>query len=349
LTTMIPFQLHHRIPLVRRPFFQRDQAIAERDSVVAQRDAVAAERDAVAAQRNAVAAERDLVAAERDQLASERDRIAAERDGIAAERDRALAQRDQLAAELDRVRFERDRIAAAANFQTGTPKTALFDAARKSFSTEAGTKHPGYYSRYDRFFHKNSFTPTSILEIGVHQGESTKVFATVYPHAKIVALDLDRHQHVDFSAFGNITYIGVDQTDTKRLEEVIKNEFPAGFDFVIEDASHIGAYSHITFHTVFPHLKPGGIYIVEDWGTGYFDDFVDGSRFQEYPLHFHDGNIPKRMPSHDFGMVGFVKSLVDMTSEPDIRNKMSDPPKHKPRIETLEFSEAICIAMKART
>ena len=35
---MIPFQLHRRIPLVRRPFYQRDQALAERDRVAAERD-----------------------------------------------------------------------------------------------------------------------------------------------------------------------------------------------------------------------------------------------------------------------------------------------------------------------
>jgi hypothetical protein len=39
---MIPFQLHRRIPLLRRPFFQRDQAIAERDRVRAERDSLAA-------------------------------------------------------------------------------------------------------------------------------------------------------------------------------------------------------------------------------------------------------------------------------------------------------------------
>jgi hypothetical protein len=294
---MIPLQLHRRIPLVRRPFHQRDVAIAERDRVIA----------------------------ERDQLARERDRLTAERDRLLAVSD--LGERD---------------------FRNRAPKATLFDVAMKTYSGEVGTKHPRYYSRYDQFFRNNHFIPTKILEIGVHQGESTKVIATVYPDAKIVALDLDRHEHVDFSGFRNITYVGANQIDKPRVEEIMRTEFPDGFDLVIEDASHIGAYSHITFHTVFPHLTPGGVYIVEDWGTGYFDDFVDGSRFQEYPLNFHDGNIPKRLPSHDFGMVGFVKSLVDMTGEPDIRNKMSDPPKHDSRIETLEFSLAVCIALKAR-
>jgi len=41
---LIPFQLHRRLPFVRRPFWQRDQAIAERNAAVAERDAVLAQR-----------------------------------------------------------------------------------------------------------------------------------------------------------------------------------------------------------------------------------------------------------------------------------------------------------------
>ena len=37
---MIPFQLHRRIPLLRRPFYQRDRAMEERDRAVAERDAL---------------------------------------------------------------------------------------------------------------------------------------------------------------------------------------------------------------------------------------------------------------------------------------------------------------------
>jgi hypothetical protein len=37
---MIPFQLHRRIPLLRRPFYQRDQAIKQRDQAIAARDAL---------------------------------------------------------------------------------------------------------------------------------------------------------------------------------------------------------------------------------------------------------------------------------------------------------------------
>jgi O-methyltransferase len=41
----IPYSLHRRVPLVRRPFYQRDVAIAERDSARNERDAARRERD----------------------------------------------------------------------------------------------------------------------------------------------------------------------------------------------------------------------------------------------------------------------------------------------------------------
>ena len=40
---VIPFGIHRRIPLVRRPFYQRDQAIRERDQAIRERDEFAAE------------------------------------------------------------------------------------------------------------------------------------------------------------------------------------------------------------------------------------------------------------------------------------------------------------------
>lgn len=52
---MIPFQLHRRIPLVRRPFFQRDQALAEAAELKRRLAVVEQERDAVIAQRDQAA------------------------------------------------------------------------------------------------------------------------------------------------------------------------------------------------------------------------------------------------------------------------------------------------------
>ena len=97
---------------------------------------------------------------------------------------------------------------------------------------------------------------------------------------------------------------------------------PEGFDIIIDDGSHIGEATRNTFWHLFEHhLKPGGLYAIEDWGTGYLDDFPDGRKFSSRTpiLHRVRSLLPKSLrkriklpfPCHAYGMVGFVKQLVD--------------------------------------
>ena len=206
---------------------------------------------------------------------------------------------------------------------TGTPDmTSLYQLAEAKRSDDTVTKPLAYYGIYDRTLAEESLEPTSILEIGVHKGESTRILATRFPAARIVAIDLYL-MDIDFSGFPNITYLQCDQTDGDSLATICRNHFPAGIDLVIEDASHIGHFSRLTFDSVFPHLKSSGLYIVEDWGTGYWPGWVDGAPYRDQGACRRSPRIRKPMPSHAYGMVGFVKSLVDFTAIADITDRRS--------------------------
>jgi hypothetical protein len=103
---VIPFQIHRRIPLIRRPFQQRDQAVGERDRVAADHVSVLAERDELTASLTQAKRERDLATQERDQVMAELDRLSAERDSVgqsARDADKALAE----------ITGERNRLRAA--------------------------------------------------------------------------------------------------------------------------------------------------------------------------------------------------------------------------------------------
>jgi hypothetical protein len=41
---------------------------------------------------------------------------------------------------------------------------------------------------------------------------------------------------------------------------------------VIDDASHIYEPTRASFETLFPYLRPGGLYIIEDWQWSYSDE-----------------------------------------------------------------------------
>ena len=48
-------------------------------------------------------------------------------------------------------------------------------------------------------------------------------------------------------------------------------------DVIVDDGSHVSAHVILSFETLYPSLKPGGIYIVEDIGTSYWPHY-GGSR-----------------------------------------------------------------------
>ena len=186
----------------------------------------------------------------------------------------------------------------------------LIDLARGFCAgADPGEKPLSMYAIYDRYF--VAFTDdVAVLELGVHTGVSLKVWASYFPNGTVVGLDRAK-TGPDFSGYPNIAFESGDQTDRDRLAAICKTHAPKGFDIIIDDAAHIGQSAAASYAALFPRLKPKGLYIIEDWGTGYYDDWPDGGHYQKINVESYDGLPPKRFPSHDFGMVGFVKSLID--------------------------------------
>jgi SAM-dependent methyltransferase len=195
--------------------------------------------------------------------------------------------------------------------------SSLLELAKSNYSSDPVTKPLRYYEIYEQALREEGLSPKFILEIGVYEGESTKALARCFPSAHIVAVDLNLRE-IDFSDYENVHYLQCDQTDSAKLQSICKDHFPDGVDLVIDDASHIGHLSRLTFNSVFPHVRSGGLYIIEDWGTGYWDTWMDGGRFTDCIVSGSADKIARKIPSHNFGMVGFVKSLVDYTATDDI-------------------------------
>jgi len=192
-------------------------------------------------------------------------------------------------------------------------------------NADAGAKPLEIYAIYDRYFGDFSDRAVTLLELGVHTGESLKVWASYFPLGTIIGVDIGKNR-ADFSGYPNIVFERGDQTDPERLKQICLAHAADGLDIIVDDASHIGHNSAASYATLFPYLKPGGLYIVEDWGTGYFDDWPDGGHFQRFHSEAVDGQIAKRIPSHDFGMVGFVKSLVDEVAGDNVKPMLRAAP-----------------------
>jgi len=221
-------------------------------------------------------------------------------------------------------------------------------AERHSKGNDPRTKlsAPGIYELYDHYFAALRDRPLALLELGVAAGESLKTFGTYFEHGTIVGVDIE-DPGIDLSSYPNVRVEVCDQRNAARLAEVCTTHAPNGFDIIIDDASHFGISSLMSYNALFPFLNAGGLYLVEDWATGYWTDWPDGGEFQPFSPSA-DGDIPeKRIPTHDFGMVGFVKYLVDEVASSGIRSSMNAARTRPDRLEWMHVHKSVVVVRKA--
>lgn len=118
--------------------------------------------------------------------------------------------------------------------------------------------------------------PRRIIELGTKEGGSAALLALAAEPELLVTVDLAETvpaalthlvQQRDLDA-QVIAVTGLDQADRQRLADVL--EAPMGgltCDLVIDDASHVLGPTRDSFELLFPRLRPGGIFIIEDWAT----------------------------------------------------------------------------------
>jgi predicted O-methyltransferase YrrM len=114
--------------------------------------------------------------------------------------------------------------------------------------------------------------PQRILELGIYAGGSTALFAQLARPQHLAALDYSPDPQPGLARFvaehglDDVVHLhyGVDQADTGALDEIL-HEFDGPVDLVIDDASHLEPQTRASFDRIYPHLRPGGAYVIEDW------------------------------------------------------------------------------------
>jgi hypothetical protein len=113
----------------------------------------------------------------------------------------------------------------------------------------------------------------NILEIGISRGGSAAFFHRFFDAQRIVCIDLATSPAIPLENYRRRwapevirTYYGVDQADRPKVTKIVEEEFSSPIDLVIDDASHFYEETKTTLEIVFSYLRPGGIYVIEDWG-----------------------------------------------------------------------------------
>lgn len=121
----------------------------------------------------------------------------------------------------------------------------------------------GYTHFYEMFFESRRNDPLNFLELGVREGWSLTMWDEYFPNAKIHGID-NNAEGLCPTSFDSkkISFTLCSQTDGDALRSIADR--CGGFDIVIDDASHISSLSINSFEILFPTLKAGGIYVIED-------------------------------------------------------------------------------------
>ena len=185
---------------------------------------------------------------------------------------------------------------------TGTLEN-LTDLADKYGSDKGSAKHR-YTELYHLLFHALRDRELVFLEMGLQIGgpehgkgvdrqttdlPSIRMWLEYFPKAQLQGLDVS-----DFSWFEHerFSFFRCDMESRPEIRAAAKSmQVP---DIVLDDASHASHHQQNAFLEIFPKLRPGGLYIIEDlrWQPAPYEkpgitktaallrSFIDTSQFQ---------------------------------------------------------------------
>jgi hypothetical protein len=151
--------------------------------------------------------------------------------------------------------------------------------------TDKGTIGPtsfwpgsNYTDVYEAYLHPLRSRPIDLLEIGLGVkgerwqtyiangrnaagGASVKMWSDYFPQARIYGIDVNPAGYLDDD---RVTTAIVDQGDRDELEAFLASLGDVSFDLIVDDGSHRPDHQQISLSVLFPRLKPGGLYFIED-------------------------------------------------------------------------------------
>lgn len=173
--------------------------------------------------------------------------------------------------------------------------------------------------------------PVRLLEVGVGGyagalgGESLRMWASYFRRGRIFGIDL--YDKTALSA-GRVQVFQCSQVDAPRLAGLAQAHGP--FDFVIDDGSHMNAHQIEAFGILWPHVKDGGAYVVEDVQTSYWPSYGGG---------------PLGAPGYERSCMRWFKELADSVNLPEF---LAPPPRQLERgIGSIAFHHNLIVLTKA--
>ena len=134
-----------------------------------------------------------------------------------------------------------------------------------------------YCDIYERYFGPIRHEKLVIMEIGVREGASIRMWQEYFPNAEIHGIDIDPNaRKLDLNDQRTTIHIA-DQNNGMQIRRVLRN-IGKPIDIVIDDGSHITRHQLYSYALLSPRVTR--YYIIEDLRCSY-QEFLQGHNLRE--------------------------------------------------------------------
>jgi hypothetical protein len=199
-----------------------------------------------------------------------------------------------------------------------------------------GKCHYQYLTQFDIYFSKIRSQPVRLLELGLLDGASLKVWEEYFPNATFVGVDID-DRCLEYKT--NRTDIIIGNLDDEKFIQSLKTLGP--FDIIIDDAGHTMSQQITLFKALFPVVQDQGVYIIEDLHTSYWPVFNGNIEGKNTTMSFL-----KECTDH-LNHQAFKKNSHDKTYEVHCPGYIDEDPNYLDlNIYSIQFYKSMCAILK---
>lgn len=119
---------------------------------------------------------------------------------------------------------------------------------------------------------------TRMMDLGIYKGGSAVLYHKLFAPEKLIAIDAVAKPIPSLESYASrqtdrslVIARGVNQADAAALDRLCAEQLEGHpLDLVVDDASHLYAETRASFRALFPRLRAGGRYIIEDWAWAHW-------------------------------------------------------------------------------
>ncbi|MFG2180330.1 hypothetical protein ACGFLS_16610 [Streptomyces abikoensis] len=155
--------------------------------------------------------------------------------------------------------------------QAASPRASDLSRLSAKYASDKWGLWHWFTPLYEHHFERLRHQPVRVLELGIggyqdpsEGGGSLKMWRSYFPQGQIFGVDIFPKHGLDEDRIR--TFQG-SQDDPEFLRRLAAEHGP--FDIVIDDGSHVAQHQQTAFRELFPAVRNGGFYVIEDLWTAY--------------------------------------------------------------------------------